>query len=115
MALPPDAATGTEVCAALRAQVARLGLALGGDEPHWADAVLEERIDPYSQEFSVVAVWRGRERYGSASFFPDGRIFAEYQVLLPHPQRPGSYVDCVQVWGRPAQWRGDAVIADYPA
>jgi hypothetical protein len=114
MVLPPDAATGADVCAALRAQAARLGLTLG-DEPHWADAVLEERVDPYSQEFSVVAVWRGRERYGSASFFPDGRIFAEYQVLLPHPQRPGSYVDCVQVWGRPAQWRGDAVIADYPA
>ena len=96
----------------LRAQVEKLGLSIGG-EPVWADARFEEATDPFSKEVSLVAVWRGGERFGKATFFPDGRVFAEYQVLLPHPERPDSYVDSVQIWGRPQQLRGDAVVADY--
>jgi hypothetical protein len=111
MALP-DAADGEAVCAALRAQVEKLGLSIG-KEPVWADAVFEETTDPFSHEVSVLAYWRGMERFGKVTFFPDGRIFAEYQVLLPHPDSEDSYVDSVQVWGRPDKLRGEAVIADY--
>lgn len=106
------AVQGEAVCSALRGQVEKLGLSIG-DEPVWADASFAEAIDPFSQEVSVVATWRGKARFGKATFFPDGRIFAEYQVLLPHPERPDSYVDSVQIWGRPQQLRGEAVLADY--
>lgn len=109
----PDHATGESLCAALRAQAARLGLSLG-DEPVWAAATLATEIDPASQQASAVAVWRGGERYGKATFFPDGRVFAEYQVLQAHPARAGIWVDAVQVWGSPAAWRGDAVLAEMP-
>ena len=108
----PDNATGEAVCAALRAQVEKLGLSIG-DEPVWADVVFEEETDPYSQEVSVLAYWRGKARFGKATFFPDGRIFAEYQVLLAHPAKPDFYVDTVEIWGRPEKFRGDAVIAEY--
>ena len=84
-----------------------------GNEPLWSDAVFEETTDPFSQEVSVLAYWRGKARFGKATFFPDGRIFAEYQVLLPHPEKADSYVDSVQIWGRPPQLRGEAVIAEY--
>ena len=40
-------------------------------------------------------------------------MFAEYQVLLPHPDKPESYVESVQVWGKPDKLRGEAVIAAY--
>ncbi len=112
-ALIPDAALGEAVCAALRGQAAKLGLSIG-DEPVWAEAAFEDRIDPFSLEISRIGTWRGRQRYGTVTLFPDGRIFAEYQVLLPHPEKPDSYVESVQVWGRPERLRGDAVIAEYP-
>ena len=112
MAQQPDAALGAAVCAALRGQVEKLGLSIG-DEPIWAEAVFAETVDPFSQEINLIGTWRGKQRYGTVTIFPDGRIFAEYQVLLPHPAREDSYVESVQVWGRPEKLRGDPVIAEY--
>lgn len=112
MVTSPDPAHGEAVCAALRGQVEKLGLSIGV-EPIWSEATFEEAVDPFSQEISVVAYWRGQARFGKATFFPDGRIFAEYQVLLPHPTIADSYVDSVQIWGRPQQLRGEAVVAEY--
>lgn len=109
---PPDPALGDAVCAALRGQVAKLGLSIG-DEPLWADAVFAEKADPFSQEISLIGTWRGKLRYGTVTLFPDGRVFAEYQVLLPHPSKADSYIESVQIWGRPQQLRGEAVIAEY--
>jgi len=108
----PDRALGDAVCAAIRGQVAKLGLSIG-DEPQWDDAVFAEKLDPYSQEISLIGTWCGKQRYGTVTLFPDGRIFAEYQVLLPHPSKADSYVESVQIWGRPQQLRGEAVIAEY--
>ncbi|MBS1144679.1 MAG: hypothetical protein H6R14_2085 [Proteobacteria bacterium] len=108
----PEAALGEAVCAALRAQVEKLGLSIG-DEPIWAEAVFEETTDPFSQEVSVLAYWRGKARFGKATFFPDGRVFAEYQVLLAHPENEDQYVDSVQIWGRPPALRGEAVMAEF--
>ncbi len=100
------------VCAALRRQVEKLGLTIG-DEPVWAQATFIETLDPYSQEINLIGTWRGQARYGTVTIFPDGRVFAEYQVLLPHPKKAASYVESVQIWGPPQQLRGDAVIAEY--
>lgn len=108
----PDAALGNAVCGAIRDQVGKLGLDIG-PEPVWEQAVFRSRTDPFSQENSLIGTWQGGQRYGTATFFPDGRIFAEYQVLLPHPERPDAYVEAVQVWGRPEKIRGEAVIVDY--
>lgn len=110
---PPSPETGAAVCEALRRQVAKLGLSLG-DEPDWRQAVFEESTDPYTQEVSKVAYWRGGSRYGKAIFFPDGRLFAEYQVLQPHPTQAEHYVECVQVWGWPERLSGDVVTARLP-
>lgn len=108
----PDDALGEAICAALRGQVEKLGLSIG-DEPVWGDAVFSELVDPFSREVSVVASWSGKLRDGKLSFFPDGRIFADYQVLLPHPQRADAFVEAVEVWGRAGALRGDVVIAEF--
>ena len=112
MLLQPDAALGAAVCAALRGQVEKLGLSIG-DEPIWAEAVFAETVDPFSQEINLIGTWRGKQRYGTVTIFPDGGIFAEYQVLLQHPAIENSYVESVQVWGRPEKLRGDPVLAEY--
>ena len=103
-------AIGIAVCAALRAQAARAGVDIG-PEPVWAEAQFSTVTDPFSQAQSRVATWQGRARYGKATFFPDGRVFAEYQVLLPHPENPEIYIEAVQVWGRPPAFKGEAVVA----
>ena len=112
MAALPDSAYGEAVCSALRGPVEKLGLTIG-NEPVWAEATFAEEVDPYSQEVSVIATWRGKQRYGTVTFFPDGRVFAEYQVLLAHPSREDCYVEAVQVWGRSEKLSGDPVIAEY--
>lgn len=104
-----EAAMGESICDALRAQASRIGISLGS-EPEWAQAQQGEQRDPYTQEVYVVASWRGGARYGRAEIRPDGRVFAEYQVLCPHPVQADAFVESVQVWGRPGHWRGDAVI-----
>ena len=109
----PDALLGETICAALRARAERLGVSIG-DEPRWDEASFVDQADPFSQQISRVGTWRGKWRYGTVTLFPDGRVFAEYQVLLPHPQDTGRYVEAVQVWGRPERLRGDAVIVDCP-
>ena len=108
----PDAAQA--VCDALRAQVARLGLSIG-DEPVWLAACVDVARDPFTQASSLVATWKGAARYGTATFFPDGRVFAEYQVLMPLPDKDDQFVEAVQVWGRPDALRGEAVIVAFPA
>jgi len=108
----PDPVLGAEVCLAIRRQVEKLGLTIG-DEPVWAEAGFAEQADPYSGETSLVGTWRGKARYGTVTLFPDGRVFAEYQVLLPHPALAGHYVEAVQVWGRTGALKGDPVIAAF--
>jgi len=110
----PDPVLGSELCQAIRRQVEKLGLEIG-DEPVWAEATFVEQADPYSGERSLVGTWRGKARYGTVTLFPDGRVFAEYQVLLPHPALPGHYVEAVQVWGRAGALKGDPVIAAFAA
>lgn len=110
----PDPVLGAEICLAVRRQVEKLGLEIG-DEPIWAEAAFVEQIDPFSGERSLVGAWRGKARYGTVTLFPDGRVFAEYQVLLPHPKMPGYYVEAVQVWGRAGALKGDPVLAAFAA
>lgn len=112
MAQQPDPVLGDLICVALRRQVEKLGLSIG-DEPDWCKLGFVETVDPYSQEISLVGTWRGGERYGTVTLFPDGRVFAEYQVLQPHPKLADQYVESVQVWGSAEKLRGDAVLAEY--
>lgn len=109
----PDAVLGAAICDALRQQVEKLGLSIG-DEPVWAELSFETKVDPFSQETSLIGTWKGA-RAGSVTLFPDGRVFAEYQVLQPHPEMPGHYVESAQVWGPPSSLRGEPVIGAFAA
>ncbi|MBL8490458.1 MAG: hypothetical protein JNM82_06730 [Rhodocyclaceae bacterium] len=106
-------AAGRAVCAALRAQAARLGVDLGG-APEWPVAEWRRQEDPYSRQETLVGIWRDGHRYGELRFLPDGRVFAEYQVLLPHPGRAGLLVEAVSVWGDPQALKGDPVLSEWP-
>ena len=108
----PDESLVAAICAALRHEVGRLGLDIG-DEPIPGEAAIETKTDPFSGETSLRLVWQGKTRNGEANFFPDGRIFAEYQVLLALPGDASRYAEAVQVWGKPGALKGDAVLAAF--
>ena len=110
----PDEQFVAEICVALRREVDRLNLDLG-EEPRPGDAEIETKTDPFSGECSLRLVWQGKKRNGEVNFFPDGRVFAEYQVLLALPGHAGRYVEAVQVWGRSGALKGDAVLATFAA
>ena len=108
----PDHQFGEAICAALREQALRHGVSIG-NEPVWRDAELSQQEDPYSRETSLQARWQGNLRDGLITFFPDGRIFAEYQVLLPCPDDPAQYIEAVQVWGSDGQLKGEPVMGRF--
>ena len=110
--LPNVQPLGHAVCAALRQEITKLGLELPG-EPDWQTARLSQRVDPYSKEVTHLASWQGEVRNGEIQFFADGRVFAEYHVLLPLPQDDTQYVEAVQVWGTAARLMGEPVLARF--
>ena len=107
-----DAQLGEAICSALREQALRLGVSIG-NEPVWREAVLSRQEDPYSRETSLEARWQGPLRAGIMTFFPDGRVFAEYQVLQVCPKDPEHYIEAVQVWGRAGALKGELVLGRF--
>ena len=109
-----DPAVGESLCAALREQAARIWR-LAGRRAHLGKASLSRSGRPFTPRRSACWPPGGRRALWPSDVFPDGRVFAEYQVLAPHPTRPGCFIDAVQVWGAPAAWRGEAVLIELPA
>lgn len=107
-----DGRFAAEVCAALRQQAARAGVELG-DEPDCADACWHDTTDPYSGEVSRIARFGRGNRRGQITLFADGRVFAEYDLLLPHPSLADHYIESVQCWGNRERLRGDVVVAEF--
>lgn len=115
-ALAIHAETGRALCAAIRERAVGLGLPADclGDKPQWDDARFTLKADPFSQEVSLYGEWQDGSRFGSVTLFPDGRVFAEYQVLEPHPQRPGQFIEAISLWGRPGAFKSEALLLEIP-
>ena len=104
---------GQAVCEKIRQAAARLGVDLG-QMPAWPAASYRQQTDPYSGEISLIGTWQDGPRYGTVTLFPDQRIFAEYQILAPHPKLPGQFVEAVNVWGTLHQLKSDPVLLAMP-
>lgn len=107
------AGLGLAVCTKIRQAAARLGVELG-DNPAWPPPRLQCRTDPYSGETSLIGHWQDGSRYGSVTLFADQRVLAEYQLLVPHPQLAGQFVEAIQVWGNLDQLKSDPVLLPLP-
>lgn len=115
-ALAVYASLGAALCAQIRDRAIRLGLPadLLGENPVWDQARFSQTTDPFSQEISLLGEWQDGARFGSVTVFPDGRVFAEYQILATHPQQPGKFIEAISVWGQPGQLKSEAVLLDLP-
>ncbi|MBB3103907.1 hypothetical protein [Azomonas macrocytogenes] len=61
----------------------------------------ELREDSFDQTFALYTEWRTQigVYLGNIVVNGNGQSFAEFDVLLPHPQKPCWFVEAVTAWG----------------
>lgn len=100
-----EADTLVEVACVLRNRLLRSGL---------PDVVLPAQPqrcrlvkDPYDGGSTLIAEWRKSQNkvIGSVVIHENGQLFAELDVLLPHPNDPSWFVDAVVAFGTPGELR----------
>ncbi len=96
---------GEAICRAIGESIRKLGFA--GVEssvgfPVYGEAEFRLVTDPYSQHDDLVGYWFDykKQRVGQIQFHSDGGFYAEYDVLKPHPAKPGYFFDTMNAWGR---------------
>lgn len=105
-------AAGEAVLAGLRSEAAQIGLAL--PTPAWDSGQFSLQRDAYSGEESLIARWRGELRNGMIDLRADGRVYAEFDLLAPHPKRPGWFVEAIIAWGEPTALKCEARLLEMP-
>jgi hypothetical protein len=96
------------ICRALGAEIEGLGVA-GVPAPEVGRLAFRLQRDPASGWETLVGEWRDnpRQRQGQVLLHGDGSLFAEYDVLQPHPHRPGWFIEAMTAWGR-----GDRILSE---
>ncbi|MAR89762.1 MAG: hypothetical protein SV765_13855 [Pseudomonadota bacterium] len=63
----------------------------------------ELRTDPFDHSQTLAGTWLGSggQRLGSVQIHEGGRVFAEFDLLVPHPTDPRWFVEAVTAWGQP--------------
>ncbi len=105
-------AVGETVLAGLRREAAQIGLEL--PTPAWDSGQFSLQRDAYSGEESLIARWRGDPRNGMIDLRADGRVYAEFDLLAPHPKRPGWFVEAIIAWGEPAALKCEPRLLEMP-
>jgi hypothetical protein len=69
----------------------------------------ELREDPFDHSIASYVEWRGAhgELLGSILLTGDGQVYAEFDLLLPHPGKPRWVIEAVTAWGRPGALKSE--------
>ncbi len=64
-------------------------------------ASVELRPDSLDHSFALCAGWRAADGtyQGVLVLNGNGKSFSEFDVLLPHPRKPGWFIEAVTAWG----------------
>ncbi|OBS09178.1 hypothetical protein Thpro_021506 [Acidihalobacter prosperus] len=92
---------GIEVLRELERAAGRLG-SLGFFAPAWEAGTPTLRRDPADGSMALVMEWRNAEGYrcGELVVNADGSLYAECDVLRPHPTDSRWFVEAITAWGR---------------
>ncbi|GAB6041097.1 hypothetical protein [Endothiovibrio diazotrophicus] len=87
-------------------ELERAARELGVDKfysPAWEAGTASLRRDPADGSMVLVVEWRDARGYKSGELVvnADGSLYAECDVLLPHPTDSRWFVEAVTAWGRP--------------
>lgn len=69
----------------------------------------ELRRDPFDGSEALYNEWRDKagQLKGSAVVHGDGQVFAEFDVVRPHPTDRRWFVESVTAWGRPGALKSE--------
>lgn len=100
-----------EVCATFQTVLLNLGF----EENEILVATFEAcRIstaqDDFDRQERMLVEWigKGGDRFANLVRYADGSLFAEHDVLRPHPQNPDLFVEAIEIWGRAGSLKGEA-------
>jgi len=95
--------------------VEQLGLTLKGIDQPLCD--VEDRRDPYDGSVTTFGFWRdpNGDLLGSIQVEHSGRVYAEYDVIANHPEKPGWFIESVCVWGTRDQLAAELQLLRLPS
>ena len=69
----------------------------------------ELREDPFDKSQNLYIEWRNESgRYlGNVLVHDSNQLFAEFDVLQPHPSKPQWFVESATAWGRPGALKSE--------
>jgi hypothetical protein len=72
--------------------------------------------DPFTQKQNLAGYWFGSNgrRIGQIQFNSDGSVYAEFDILQPHPTKSNLFVEAVNVWGQEATMKVDVKLLEMP-
>lgn len=112
-------AFGLVVCERLQEEIDKLGFAAKDFKqlPVYDEATFLLIKDPFTGQRNLTGYWYNlgqHHRIGSLQFNSDGSVYAEYDVVKPHPKKVDWFVEGVTVWGPIAQLKGEAKLLPMP-
>ena len=106
-----DRPLGEAALAALCQEAAKWGVAL--KTPAWDSASFDIQTDPYSREQTLQARWPEGPA-GLVAVRSDGSVYAELDVLVPHPKNSRHWIESVLVWGKPPTLKSEPRLLERP-
>lgn len=111
-------AFGHAVCRRISENIAKLGFPLQTDItlPKYDAAEFSLVTDPYTQNQDLVGYWfnAAKQRIGQIQFHGDGSVYAEYDVVKPHPTKKQFFVEAINAWGQQDNIKTEAKLLDIP-
>ena len=109
---------GTCVCQLISESIAKLGFSVQTpiDLPNYDAAQFSLVIDPYTQSQDLVGYWydNRKQRIGQIQFHGDGSVYAEYDVVQPHPRKRQFFVEAINAWGQQDNIKIEAKLLAMP-
>lgn len=94
---------GIRVCQRISENIAKLGFSVQTriDLPSYDAVQFSLVTDPYTQAEDLIGYWydSNRQRIGQIQFHGDGSVYAEYDIVQPHPSKKQFFVEAINAWG----------------
>lgn len=89
------------VIATMLSELSALNLDQAGEGLNSPLKNLEVRKDPFDGVETLYGEWRDahNQMVGSLQIMATGKVFAEFDVVQPHPDKPKWFIEAVAAWG----------------
>jgi len=91
-----------ELCVTFGSVLINLGFDAGAVRPALAGQCrYSTAIDPFDGAEQLLGEWVDSNGFRYAHFvrYGNGNMFAEHDVLHPHPDGSGAFIEAIEVWG----------------